>query len=275
MGITRAACVAALTAGLVSLTFGLSSASAAPPGNDTIGGATPVGLGFGEQLDTTQATTDAEDAAVNAGCGAPATDASVWYAYTAAQDGGVVVGVSESNYSAGVIVATGMPGALSVVTCGPGAVAFLASAGTRYYVLAFDDQFDGAGNGGTLDISVDAAPPPPTLDVTLDPTGRVDGKTGIAYVGGTVTCTNADFAAIFTSLSQRIGVRAIVSGFGSMFADATACDGTAQRWSSQIRPEGGKFAGGKSAAFAFGFACGAFECRESYSEQTVKLRGGK
>lgn len=73
--------VAAVSATLVSLSVGLSSATAAAPGNDTIGGATTVAPGFTEELDTSEATTDAEDAAINSNCGAPATDASVWYAY--------------------------------------------------------------------------------------------------------------------------------------------------------------------------------------------------
>ena len=37
----------------------------------------------------------------------------------------------------------------------------------------------------------------------------------------------------------------------------------------------GKFAGGKSAAFTFSFACGAFQCSDGFAEQTVQLRGGK
>src|SRR5688500_14132605 len=79
------------------------AALAAPPGNDTFGGATPATLGFSEVLDTTEATTDADDAQLNASCGAPATDASVWYSF-AGSDTGVVVDVSQSDYPAGVLV---------------------------------------------------------------------------------------------------------------------------------------------------------------------------
>src|SRR5438128_582141 len=76
-------------------------AMAAPPSNDTITGATAItSLPFEETLDTTEATTDADDAALNANCGAPATDASVWYSLAVATDTGVAVDVSGSNYSA-------------------------------------------------------------------------------------------------------------------------------------------------------------------------------
>lgn len=134
-------------------------AAAAPPSNDSFGGATVASLGFSEQLDTTEATTDADDAQLNAFCGAPATDASVWYAFTAAADGGVVIDVSQSDYAAGVLVGVGTQGNLDLLTCGPGTVGLATTAGTTYYVLAIDDQSDGAGNGGTLNISFNATPP--------------------------------------------------------------------------------------------------------------------
>jgi hypothetical protein len=105
------------------------AALAAPPGNDTFGGATAATLGFSEVLDTTEATTDADDAQLNESCGAPATDASVWYAFTGS-DIGVVVDVSQSDYTAGVLVGSGSQGNLLLEACGPGAVGFFASAGT-------------------------------------------------------------------------------------------------------------------------------------------------
>lgn len=58
-------------------------------------------------LDTTEATTDGDDAQLNETCGAPATDASVWYAFVAGSDAVVVVDVSQSGYSAGVLVGVG------------------------------------------------------------------------------------------------------------------------------------------------------------------------
>jgi len=265
---------AVLAAGALALSLGTASALAASPANDTIGGATVAGLGFSESLDTSQATTDATDADANAACGAPATDASVWYSYTAATDGGVVVDVSNSDYSAGAIVVSGSPGSFVVQTCGPGATAFTATTGTTYHVIAIDDQYDGGGNGGTLRISLNAAPPPPTLDVTVNPTGYVNAKTGVATIGGTITCTNADFVGAFAQLRQRVGARAVVNGFGGIFTGGSICTGTPQPWSSDVYPDGGKFAGGKSASFLTSFGCGPFECTDGYSEQTVKLRGG-
>src|ERR1041385_4939969 len=75
-------------------------ALAAPPTNDTFGGATLATIGFSEVIDTTEATTDADDSQLNSSCGAPATDASVWYSIDGT-DSGVVIDVSQSNYTAG------------------------------------------------------------------------------------------------------------------------------------------------------------------------------
>ena len=145
---------------------------AAAPSNDTYAGRQVISVGFSDTVDTTQATTDSDDVDINAQCGAPATDASVWYSLTPSADMGVVVDVSGSSYSAGAIVATGSPGSFSVENCAPGAVAFSASSGVTYTILVFDDQQDGAGNGGTLAINVAEAPPPPEVALTVNLRGR-------------------------------------------------------------------------------------------------------
>lgn len=247
-------------------------ALAAAPSNDTFANATVVSAGFSEVLDTSEATTDADDLQLNESCGAPVTDASVWYRIDGA-DAGVLVDVSASDYSAGVLVGVGTQGNLQTVACAPGGVAFYASSGTTYYVLAIDDQFDGAGNGGSLSISFGAAPPPPTVDFTVNPTGRVDTRTGVATISGTFTCSNSDFIDIGVDARQSVG-RFVVRGFGEFF-DFGTCDGTTHTWSTDIYPDNGRFAGGKTLTANFSFGCGLLECNGTYVEQTVMLRGGK
>jgi hypothetical protein len=252
---------------------GFSPALAAPPSNDTFGGATVASIGFSETLDTSEATTDADDAQLNTNCGAPATDASVWYALQGS-DQGVVVDVSQSNYTAGVAVGVGSQGSLDLVTCGPGAVAFFAAAGTTYYVLAFDDQLDGGGNGGNLSISFNEVPPPPTIEeFTVNRFGTVNAQTGVATISGTYTCTNGDFIDIFVDARQNVG-RFAIFGQGGFF-DFGTCDGTSHPWSADIFPQNGKFKGGKTLTLNFATSCGAFECGFGFVEQTVQLRGGK
>lgn len=264
---------ASLVLALVITFAAAGPALAAPPANDTFGGATLASIGFSEQLDTTEATTDADDAQLNVNCGAPATDASVWYALEGA-DIGVVVDVSQSNYSAGVAVGVGTQGNLQLVTCGPGSVAFFAAAGETYYVLAFDDQFDGSGNGGNLSISFNEVPPPPTIEeFTVNRFGTVNAQTGVATVSGTYTCSNGDFIDIFVDARQRVG-RFFIFGSGGFF-DFGTCDGTPHSWSAEVFPQNGIFKGGKTLTLNFAQACGAFECGFGFVEQTVQLRGGK
>jgi hypothetical protein len=256
---------------LSSLTFAAPVLAAPPPGNDDYAGRTVIGsLPFSDSVDTTKAGTDADDEELNAQCGAPATDASVWYELSATFDGTVLVDVSASTYSAGVIVATGGPGSFSVVSCGPGFVGFGTVTGETYTILAFDHQQDGSGNGGTLEIVVDVAPPPPEVDVTVDPVGTFNSQTGSATITGTVTCTGeADFAFIDVELSQSVG-RFVISGFGST---GFTCDGTTQPWSVEVFGSNGLFKGGRAVSVTFALACGAFSCGEDFESTTVMLRG--
>lgn len=257
-------------AALSLLVLAASPALAAAPSNDTFGGAAAIAaLPFTTSLDTTQATTDVDDMSANVNCGAPATDASVWYSFTPAADTGVVVDVSTSNYAAGAIVVTGSPASFQLQTCGPGAVAFFAAAGTTYYILLFDDQLDGSGTGGTLNLTVDVIPPPPSIDVTVNPRAGFDAHTGTATVSGTVTCTGqAQFAFIDVQLDQKVGRVSTVRGFGSI---DVACDGVTHPWSAVITPDTGEYRGGKAASISFAVACGVFECGFDFEERTVQL----
>jgi hypothetical protein len=264
--------LAALTLALSALGVSAPAALAAPPSNDTFPGATLVSVGFSEVLDTTEATTDGDDAQLNASCGAPATDASVWYVLEGS-DTGVVIDVSQSDYPAGVLVGVGSQGNLQTVACGPGAVAFFAATGTTYYVLAIDDQFDGSGNGGLLSISFNEIPPPPTVDITVNRFGQFNARTGVATISGTYTCTNGDFIDVFVDARQNVG-RFTILGSGGFF-DFGTCDGTPHTWAAEVFPQNGKFAGGKTMTLTFATSCGPFECGFGFVEQTVQLRGGK
>lgn len=270
---TARALLAAAVISAPALILGAGPASAAAPTNDVVAGALPLVVGEPQVLDTTEATTDSVDAGLNAGCGAPATDASVWYSYAPAADGRVVVDVRSSSYTAGVLVATGDPDSLSLVTCGRGAVLLHAAAGTTYSILAFDDQFDGGGNGGTLHISVEDVPDAPTVSLAVDPVGLVDARTGTATLTGSLTCTGGEFVAAFGQLTQRVGRGTVEGSF--FLSQSGTCDGTPQPWTAEVPARNGKFAGGKSASFTFSFTCGLFECGFGFDEQTVQLRGGK
>ena len=260
---------AALVAGAVLAPAG--AAQAAAPANDSHDGAAVISaVPYAATFDTSEATTDAVDAELNEQCGAPATDASVWLEYTAAEDGALLVGLS-ADYTAGAIVATGGPGAWEVQACAPEAVAFSASAGTTYSILVFDDQYDGGGNGGSVDVTVDVAPPTPEVDITVDPTARFQAD-GSVVLTGTATCTAGAFTSIEGQVTQQVG-RMRISGWG--WTEVDCADGTQQPWSMTVSGENGLFKGGKAATVSFAYACGAFDCGTDYEEATVRVSGGK
>jgi hypothetical protein len=261
----------ALLATPLLLTLHAETASAAPPSNDTFAGATPVTLGFSEELDTSEATTDADDVQLSgAGCAA-ALDASVWYAFTTPVDAQVSVFIDGSSYSPEVTVGVGSQGNLEQVGCGHG-VTFLADGGVTYYVLVVDDQIDGGGNGGTLRIAFRGSPTP-TGGVTVDTVGRFDARTGIATISGTYRCTAADSALVSGFLQQERG-QSTVAGSFNFFTDIGTCDGTTRGWLADVVPDNGTLRGGKALATTFITVCGPLQCFSDLVEQTVKLSSG-
>ena len=242
---------------------------AASPGNDSYAGRTVIdSVPFAQSVNTSEATSDADDDEANDGCGAPAIEASVWYEITAAADGALVVDVSSSTYPAGVIVATGSPGSLAFVTCEAFAVVFEAAAGETYAILAFDFE-SGAGTGGTLSITVDELPPPPVIELVVDRTGHFNAQTGSATITGVITCSDGEGPGkISVQLSQSVGRFKFLGEGGAEFA----CDGTTQPWAAEVSSANGKFAGGKAAVSVFAFACGLGGCTEGSAERILTLR---
>jgi hypothetical protein len=262
-----------LTGLLIVWSFAFAgTALAAVPTNDTKAGIEALSVPDSVTLDTRDATTDADDAAMNPpDCGAPATDASVWYSLTGSGSW-VAIDVSESSYSAGVLVTTGDPNN-DFVTCGPGAVAWQAEAGVTYSILVIDDQLDGTGNGGDLKLSVEEIPPPPEIALTVNPKGVFDAHTGAAIVRGTITCTgDATDSFIDVFMRQKTG-RLFIDGEG--FVEGFTCDGASHSWSVDIFPFNGVFKGGKTATVTFALACGDFLCGEGFDESIVSLSSKK
>lgn len=258
-------------AAVLLLPFLAPAAFAAPAPNDTAANATVVTtLPTTITQDTTEATTDALDAALNAGCGAPFTNASVWFSYTDPDGGGVLADMSASDYAGGFIVTEGDPADGNLVACGPTTVGFATAPGTTYYVVAFSDT---AVNGGQLVVTFDEAPPAPEVSVTVDPKGTAY-KDGSALLSGTYSCTNAigDFSAVEGTMTQTVG-RLKITGF--FFVAPLECDGATHPWEAVVFSDNGLFRGGKAATVAFAFACGDFECSVGYAEQNVKLSNGR
>jgi hypothetical protein len=268
---------------LVALAFALSfvgaaeqAVLAAPPANDLRSGATPVTIGFSELLDTSEATTDADDAYLNTlGCNFPATDASVWYQFVGTGET-FRFEVFQSDYSASILIAGGNFNNPDSFGCGIGGIDFATISGKTYYMLVLDDQRDGVGTGGMLNISISLAPPPPDLTVTLSVNrfGTVNTRTGVVTISGTYSCVNADSLTVSVRASQKVGP---FFAFGYRdFQDEATCDGRLHTWSADIYPDPAlrKFVGGKAMTLTLAYSFGPYGFSDvSFAEQEVILRG--
>ncbi|MDX6309425.1 MAG: hypothetical protein QOI06_2471 [Nocardioidaceae bacterium] len=251
-------------AALVPLTA--SAALAAPPANDKPVGAIAMSLGDTVNQDTTQATTGTLDAKLNQNCGAPFTNASVWYTYTPSQNGSFILDMSQSDYSGGFMIFAGHPSLRTLQACGPTTLGLDGVAGTTYYFMVFSDTDV---NGGNLVLSLQQGPPPPHIKVTVNPTGTAYAN-GNARVGGTVKCKNAQFVDIEGQMTQIWKRVKIVAFFGKVLP-STVCDGQAHAWTKVVTSDNGLYAAGDATVNLDTLACGEIDCTEVLTSATTTL----
>jgi hypothetical protein len=264
MRIARLGITLVAAAALVPLSA--SAAFAAPPGNDTPDGAVSLTLGQTYKEDTTKATTDSQDADLNQVCGAPFTNASVWFTYDAAADGTVLADMTQSDYTGGFMIFEGAPTQDSMLTCGPQSLGFEATKGTSYTIVAFSDT---EVNGGNLVLSLDKGPPAPKIKVTVDDAGWAF-KDGSAQLTGTYVCKNADFLDLQGQLTQ-IWKRLKIQGFFFKEFAGSQCDGRLHSWKRNVVSDNGLYAPGAATVSMFNFACGPIVCAEVDTTSKVTL----
>ncbi len=263
---------------LVTLVVGTLSfarpAFAAVPANDNIANAVVITepLPFNYTESTVDATTSADETALNSFCGAPTLEHGVWFTATPTADGFLAADVTQSDYSAGIVVLSGTPGNLTPLNCASGIVAGPVQAGVTYYLLIFGDGLT-TQTSGNLVLQVRQAAPPPTTTVTVNKTGSVD-KSGNAHISGTATCTSVDGSGklldVSGSLRQTVG-RFFIDGFFDTFL-GVPCDGTVNQWQAVVTGTNGKFAGGKAANITMSLGCTEGGCTQSQVETTIQLR---
>jgi hypothetical protein len=243
-----------------------ASPAIAQPANDDFDSATVVpGLPFTDQVNTTEATTAADDPEC-AGQGA-----TVWYSFTPTEDLRVEANTFGSDYDTTLSVYTGAPGALTQIACNDDAagsvqsrVRFDATAGETYFFMVGSFA---SGPGGNLTFNLDVAPPPFELGLTIDPVGSVVPSKGVATISGTVTCSEPALVEVQGRMEQRVG-RLLITGFFSTFVE---CTPPATAWSATVEGENGLFVAGRAQvdAVAFAFEEGA----SAEASATVRLRG--
>ena len=201
-----------------------------PPANDDFDNATPItAVPFTDSIDTRGATPAADDPTDCYG-----TSATVWYSFTPPSDIQISANASGSDYSAAVAVYTGSRGSLYLIAC-DWCVTFDALAGETYFFMVGNPYNS---NGGNLVFNVDVAPPPFTLDLTIDSVGFV--KDGITTVSGTLTSSEPASAYVYVEVRQKAG-RVFITGYGYTYL---AGDG-ATPWTIQVPGDIGPFLPGK------------------------------
>ncbi len=115
-------------------------------------------------------------------------------------------------------------------------------------------------------------PPPLEMDVTLDPSGSFNAKTGAATLRGTVTCNrSADqpaWVSIHGALEQSIG-RVKVHGETETY---TSSSDTPTAWSLIVTAGNGKFAGGWAQTHVYGEASDGYYSASDGAFGTVTLK---
>lgn len=103
-----------------------------------------------------------------------------------------------------------------------------------------------------------------TITIT---SGSVNGRTGVATVSGTISCSQ-DITDVFvsTQLEQVVGRFNTIRGWGWAQVSCSAATGSAA-WSVIVRAEQGKFAGGTATVYADAYLdfCTDFECLSDYA----------
>jgi hypothetical protein len=251
--------------------LGMPPAVAAPPPNDDFDSATIVTepLPFTDETNTVEATTAPDDPnCVGQG-------PTVWYSFTPSVDMRIQAKTFGSDYDTTLSVYTGTRGNLTQIACNDDAggtlqssVAFDAVAGQTFFFMvgAF-----ASGPGGNLVFTVEVAPPPLTIDLSIDSVGSFD-RTGNATIRGTVTCSKSTFVDLFGELKQEAG-RFFIRGF---FGTSFACNGETP-WEVTVSGENGSFAGGPTKASANAFASDpdTGEFVQDSASAIVRLRGSR
>jgi hypothetical protein len=121
--------------------------------------------------------------------------------------------------------------------------------------------------GGSGDLGLDA------IAIT---SASVNGRTGIATVSGTISCSQ-DVSDVFVGaqLDQVVGRFHTVRGWGGTTVSCSAVEGIAA-WTAIVRADQGKFAGGNATAYAEGYVelCIDVDCSVDYASvgpQAIRL----
>jgi len=117
------------------------------------------------------------------------------------------------------------------------------------------------GTGGELVFSVDVAPPPLTIDLTINSAGFVDKKAGVTTISGMLTSSEPASAYVYVQVRQKAG-RVFITGHGYTYLN---CDG-ATPWTMQVAGDIGPPGKVTVRAYAQGYSYSGLGCGGGYFE---------
>ena len=190
-----------------------------PPPNDEVEDAILIsGVPFTYTQQTESATTAPDDPF----CGP--SSATVWFSFTPARSERIEFNTTGSSYYATLSAYTGTRGNLNRLACSEGwgsRIRFDVTAGTMYVVMVGSASWNYQ-PGGSLQLNVQEAPPPFTMEFTVAPFSHVDPSTGAVTVLGTVTCSSQSYVFISGWIRQDRAGHAANGYYGAF----VPCDGT-------------------------------------------------
>jgi hypothetical protein len=244
---------------------------AAAASNDDFDNATVVSaLPFTDTVNTADATTAGDDP------DCVGNGPTVWYRFTPSENTRININTFGSDYDTSISAYTGSRGNLNQLACNDDAGGSTQSSLTLDLVggetVFFMAGAFASGPGGNLVVNIDLAPPPLEFGLTIDPVGSVDASTGVATIGGTVTCSRQAFVSLDGQLLDRIG-RIRVEAFFFAFVE---CDGIT-RWEAEVAAQNAFLVGGpvEIAVNASAFDGVTGEPAFAQESATVRLRGKK
>jgi hypothetical protein len=237
----------------------------APPVNDDFDAATAMTmLPFGEDLDTSEATSASDDPTPSC---SETLSSTVWYAITPTTIDRIRIQVQGGDFGPTVALYRGTRGALTEMSCSGGwsttpGFEFDPQPGTTYHMLV------GGATGDSGQLRVDA-----TLAFVVRLTisgGQLDVGSGAATISGTITCNKPSFISTdFGELQQKVGRHTVRGPLGVY----VQCDGT-MPWTATVTGDSGPFVGGKADATLslFGYASDTGESSQPTVTKTVTLK---
>lgn len=181
-----------------------TAALAAAPTNDSRSDATDItALPYSTEQNTQDATGEAGDPR---GCYSQ-PDHTVWYRYTAAEDGRLVASTAGSSYATQVEVLERSGPSLTSIACSydtrpshPGvAVAFPVRSGRTYLFAVGKPEYTDPAKTWELHFSLRTQP---VVDVTFDRAAFVDRQTGTVTLTGSAKCSENVSVSVSPSLRQ-------------------------------------------------------------------------